>query len=47
MFHRLQLEIVARHCWKSIEGDGEMAIDDGKVIEIAARAKAVEQLTGD
>jgi hypothetical protein len=30
----------------AIEGDGEMPIDDGDDIEVAARAKGVEQLTG-
>jgi hypothetical protein len=51
MFHPLQLEIVARGRWKSIEGDGETAIEDdeetaidaGDAIDVAAR---VEQLTG-
>jgi hypothetical protein len=46
MFHPLQLEIVARGCWKSIEGGGEMVINDGEVIKVAARVKGVEQLTG-
>jgi hypothetical protein len=46
MFHRLQVAIVARGCGKSIDGDGEMPIDDGEVIEVAGRIKAVEQLTG-
>jgi hypothetical protein len=45
-FHPLQLEIVARGCRNSIKGDGKMAIDDRAVIEVAARVKAVEQLTG-
>jgi hypothetical protein len=45
MFFRLQVEIMAWGCWKSMEGDGEMAIDDGEVTEVAARVKVVEQLT--
>jgi hypothetical protein len=44
MFHRLQPEIVARRCWKSIESDEDLAIDDGEVIEVAEKVNAVEQL---
>jgi hypothetical protein len=45
-FHPLRPAIVARRCWKSIDGDREMGINDGEVIEVAARVKAVKQLTG-
>jgi hypothetical protein len=43
--HPLRLEIVTPGCWKSIEGNEEMAINDGEVIDVAARVKALEQLT--
>jgi hypothetical protein len=34
-------------CWNSIEGNEVMAIDDGEAMKVAARVKAVEQLTAD